>query len=233
MTFRVAGHSSIPEALAYRNMLISFSKNTSDWSKTSRDLRIYMMKNDPDYPVYHLVAPEGWVNDPNGVTFDPSTGIYHRFYQYNKYFSATCNQQIQTGCALLNLTKEIGHARTWGHTISKDLATWEDWPGIDADFKWDQIAVFSGNCAITDDEEIVCIYDGVYADVRYAESAVCAYSRDWIHWTKKLCIGPDQNPSYASQTQHDTQIWRDGPNGTWYRRFNLFLGPNTTAINTY
>ena len=67
-----------------------------------------------------------------------------------------------------------------------------------------------------DDGEIVCIYDGAYADVRFAEAAVCAYSKDWLHWTKKLCIGPDQSPSYASQTQHDTQIWRDGPNGTWY-----------------
>ena len=67
-----------------------------------------------------------------------------------------------------------------------------------------------------DDGEIVCIYDGAYADVRFAEAAVCAYSKDWLHWTKKLCIGPDQSPSYASQTQHDTQIWRDGSNGTWY-----------------
>jgi beta-fructofuranosidase len=205
-----------PEAVAYRNLLISFSKNTTKWSNKARNLRNFMIKNDPDYPLYHLVAPEGWINDPNGVTYDPNTGLYHRFYQYNKFYSSTCNQQIQTGCSSLNLTTQTGHARTWGHTVSQDLATWEDWPGIDADFQWDVISVWSGNCAILDDGEIVCIYDGVNSNVQFAESAVCAYSRDWIHWEKKLCIGPREYPSYASQTQHDTSIWRNGPNGTWY-----------------
>jgi beta-fructofuranosidase len=199
---------------AYRDLLIAFSKNTTTWSRTSRALREYMTANDPDYPTYHLVAPEGWINDPNGVTFDPSTGLYHRFYQYNKYYSATCNQQDQTGCAALGVPN--GRARTWGHTVSKDLAIWEDWPGIDADFKWDQDSVWSGNCVIMDAGGVTCIYDGVYSMERYAETAVCAYSSDWVHWEKRLCLGPERAPSYASQTQHDSSIWRDGPGGTWF-----------------
>jgi beta-fructofuranosidase len=199
---------------AYRDLLIAFSKNTSVWADTSRALREYMAANDPDYPLYHLVAPEGWVNDPNGVTFDPGTGLYHRFYQYNKFYSATCNQQHQAGCAALGVPN--GRARTWGHTVSKDLAVWEDWPGIDADFKWDQDSVWSGNCVLMDGGGVTCIYDGVFSMERYAETAVCAYSTDWVHWEKRLCLGPERAPSYASQTQHDTSIWRNGPGGTWY-----------------
>ena len=203
-----------PEVQAYRDLLISFSKNTTEWADTARALRVFMIANDPDYPLYHLAAPEGWINDPNGVTYDPATELYHRFYQYNKYYSTTCNQQTQTGCAALGVPN--GHARTWGHTVSRDLALWEDWPGIDADSEWDKDSVFSGNCAVLDDGEVVCIYDGVYSMVRYAEAAVCARSSDWVHWTKELCIGPDQDPSYNSQVQHDTAIWRDRPGGTWY-----------------
>ena len=86
-----------PEVQAYRDLLISFSKNTTAWADTARALRVYMIANDPDYPLYHLAAPEGWINDPNGITYDPATELYHRFYQYNKYYSATCNQQTQTG----------------------------------------------------------------------------------------------------------------------------------------
>jgi hypothetical protein len=127
--------------------------------------------------------------------------------------------------------------------VSADLAVWEDWPGIDADSEWDKDSVFSGNCALLREEEeeeeeggggvstttedgesvVTCIYDGVYSMVRYAESAVCASSSDWVHWKKRLCIGPSQagrpgqaGPSYESQLQHDTAIWRDGPGGTWY-----------------
>jgi sucrose-6-phosphate hydrolase SacC (GH32 family) len=232
----------------YRNMLTSFSKNTSQWAKTTAALRIYMQLKDPDYPLYHLVAPEGWINDPNGVTYDPSTGLYHRFYQYNKVYSATCNQKNQTGCLALNLSKSTGRARTWGHTVSKDLALWEDWPGIDADFEWDSVSVFSGNCAILDDNDngsandnaeytagykTVCIYDGVYSMDKYAEVAVCAFSKDWIHWDKKLCLGPDRAPSYNSQVQHDTAIWRDTPGGTWYiLSGGCTFGTNASNDNT-
>ena len=214
----------------YRNMLISFSKNTTQWAETAAALRNYMQSNDPDYPLFHLVAPEGWINDPNGITFDPSTGLYHRFYQYNKFYSATCQQHNQTGCLALNLTKDTGHARTWGHTVSKDLARWEDWPGIDADFEWDSVSVFSGNCVMLDDDaeyKTVCIYDGVYSMIRYSETAVCAFSNDWIHWEKKLCLGPDRAPSYNSQVQHDTAIWRDTPGGTW----NILSGGCTFGMN--
>ena len=51
-------------------------------------------------------------SDPNGVTYDPHTGLYHRFYQYDPTYSDTkCHA--------------TGTPRTWGQTVSRDLATWE------------------------------------------------------------------------------------------------------------
>lgn len=35
---------------------------------------------------YHLMAPAGWINDPNGLCY--FQGYYHVFYQYHPY-SAT------------------------------------------------------------------------------------------------------------------------------------------------
>ena len=44
---------------------------------------------------------------------------------------------------------------------------------------------------------------------------VCAYSDDYVSWHKTGCMTHAPNPS--SETNHDTSIWRDGPNGTWYQ----------------
>lgn len=56
------------------------------------------------------------MNDPNGPSYDPASGLYHLFYQFN-----------------------AGHVVwgniSWGHATSKDLVTWTDvtsWEGYDA-----------------------------------------------------------------------------------------------------
>ena len=109
------------QVMRYRGLLNVLSKNSSDWAAAARELRLWMQQNDPDYPLYHLTAPEGWNkcaapscspshrclasrvarclsslelpslnsrstdnpigSDPNGVTYDPHTRLYHRFYQ--------------------------------------------------------------------------------------------------------------------------------------------------------
>ena len=53
-------HCGAGQVMRYRGLLNSLSKNTSDWAAAARDLRLWMMTNDPDYPLYHLAAPEGW-----------------------------------------------------------------------------------------------------------------------------------------------------------------------------
>ena len=166
--------------------------------------------NDPDYPIYHLAAPEGWNNDPNGIIHDEHVdGLYHRFYQYDKTYGDDCMHGNTKHCAFNGTTVQNPASRVWGHTVSKDGAIWEDWPGIDADSKWDAPGVFSGNCAIRDNGKPVCIYSNGHCSV-----GVCAYSDDYVTWRKTGCM--TQAPSPRSQTNHDTSIWRDGPGSTWF-----------------
>ena len=202
-----------PAIEAYRAQLIAFTKDdVKGWATKTRAAREWMAANDPDYPLYHLTAPEGWNNDPNGVTFDPKSGLYHRFYQYDKTYGDACMHGNTRNCSLGPSGAAVPNAaaRTWGQTVSRDGAFWEDWPGVDADKSGvDDVGVFSGNCAINDDGSPVCIYSNGRCDI-----GVCAYSTDWVHWSKTACM--TKAPSARSQTNHDSSIWRDGPGGTWY-----------------
>ena len=193
------------EVTDFRATLRSFSKNVSDFSSRGATLRAWMAANDPDYPTYHLAPPEGWANDPNGVTHDPASGLYHRFYQWDKTYDEDCMHGRAVNCSAFGFEGLNRNSRVWGHTVSRDLVTWEEWPGIDSDSPSDRMAVFSGNCAIADGKP-VCIYSG--GSNKPCDTGTCAYSDDWIHWRKTACM--TTAPSAASQVNHDTAIFRVG-----------------------
>ena len=52
-------------------------------------------------PLFHVTAPTGWINDPNG--FSVYDGKIHLFYQYNPY------------------QREWGPMH-WGHSVTDDLS---------------------------------------------------------------------------------------------------------------
>ena len=110
--------------------------------------------------------------------------------------------------------------RSCGVTRCRRILQREDWPGIDADSEWDSKGVLSGNCAFDDAGRPVCIYSGSDCDF-----GVCAYSRDWLTWTKVGCM--QHAPSVASQTNHDTAIFR--VDGLWHLLIGgcTFNGSNT------
>ncbi|KAG1685492.1 hypothetical protein DVH05_021290 [Phytophthora capsici] len=78
-------------------------------------------------PVYHFTPREKWMNDPCAPYYDEATGLYHMFYQSNPNSTVWGNM-------------------TWGHAVSKDQVTWEDYPDALHPFqdKWDNLGVFSG-----------------------------------------------------------------------------------------
>ena len=92
------------------------------------------------YPQYHIAAPSGWINDPNGFcVFD---GEYHVFYQHYPY-------DVKWG------------PMHWGHVASKDLVHWNRLPVAIAP---DKLYDASGGCfsgsALEHDGKLYLMYTG-------------------------------------------------------------------------
>lgn len=64
----------------------------------------------PNRPRFHFSPRLGWMNDINGIYYQD--GLYHVFYQFNP--------------AATNMG--AGFDMHWGHSASKDLVHWEEWP---------------------------------------------------------------------------------------------------------
>ncbi|QLL40357.1 GH32 C-terminal domain-containing protein [Lactiplantibacillus plantarum] len=54
---------------------------------------------------FHYSNNENWINDPNGLFYDSSTGVYNLYYQYNPKGNQWGNM-------------------SWGHAVSKDMINW-------------------------------------------------------------------------------------------------------------
>lgn len=75
-------------------------------------------------PLFHVSAPTGWINDPNGFSF--YDGQIHLFYQYHPY------------------NREWGPMH-WGHSVTCDMIHWEQLPAALApDEEYDKAGCFSG-----------------------------------------------------------------------------------------
>ena len=73
-------------------------------------------------PLFHVAAPTGWINDPNGFSF--YDGQIHLFYQYYPY------------------AREWGPLH-WGHSVTKDMINWEQLPAALApDHEYDRLGCF-------------------------------------------------------------------------------------------
>ncbi|WP_347553156.1 glycoside hydrolase family 32 protein (plasmid) [Pseudalkalibacillus hwajinpoensis] len=123
---------------------------------------------------YHIMAPIGWINDPNGFIY--YRGEYHLFYQYYPY-------------------KAEWGPMHWGHAKSKDLINWETAPvALAPDQTYDKDGCFSGT-AIEKDGEMYLMYTGHIMgekdeDIRQVQCI--AVSSDGINFEKV-----QQNPVIA------------------------------------
>jgi beta-fructofuranosidase len=148
---------------------------------------------DPHRPGFHLTAPSGWLNDPNGLTH--RDGVFHLFYQANPY--AAVHDRIH-----------------WAHVTSTDLVRWHDEPialvpgetGPDRDGCWSGVLV-------DDDGVPTIVYSGRHDDRELP--CVAVGSPDLRTWTKDPAnpVIPHTPPGVDVTAYRDHCVWREG--GRW------------------
>jgi beta-fructofuranosidase len=163
-------------------------------------------------PYFHLSAPSGWQNDPCGLGFDPSTGLYHLFFQWNPFGNDWGNM-------------------SWGHATSSDLVSWEisPTPALAPSTEYDCCGVFTGCMRATDIHGKPGSLTVAYTSVRHlpihytlpytrgCESLSLATSKDG----GKTWHREDSNPILSGPPQHlEVTGWRDPYITTWDRGSN-------------
>ena len=151
----------------------------------------HTMHADRHRPRYHYTAPNGWINDPNGLAFHD--GRWHVYCQYNP-----------------NAAK-WGDIH-WAHTSSADLVHWRDegvalapTPGGDAG------GCFSGSFARVDGQPTL-YYTGYTAE---RQVQCVATSTDMLRWTKQPERTIRTPPEGVDPGDfRDPYVFRHG--GCWY-----------------
>ncbi len=122
--------------------------------------------NEAARPQLHFSPYVNWLNDPNGLVYDPSDKSWHLFFQYNPYG--------------LNIANQV-----WGHAVSTDLMHWKE---VDIAIPQDSFgAVFSGSAVVDEDNT-----SGFFTDNKPGESKLVALytsdGGDTTHGVEKQCI---------------------------------------------
>lgn len=117
---------------------------------------------DPAFPRFHPRPAQGWINDPNGISY--INGRYHVFFQYNP--DSARHSQIQ-----------------WGHVSSADLVHWEEHPvalspqpgGPDSAGCWTGV--------VTLDEGVpTACYSGIKDHGGHSQVVIARGSSDLVTW---------------------------------------------------
>lgn len=137
---------------------------------------------------YHLMAPVGWINDPNG--FSEFNDTYNLFYQYNPYSG-------------------VWGPMHWGHQTTKDFVKWQvEDVALAPDMPYED-GCFSGT-AISVDGKLYLAYTAA----KEFQNQALAYSYDGITFNKlpELLIDGSKLPEgFSNSDFRDPKIFtRDG-----------------------
>ena len=146
-----------------------------------------LVENNRWYPLYHVAAPIGWINDPNG--FCTYKGQYHLFYQYHPY-------SAQWG------------PMHWGHVVSKDLVHWKHLPiALTPVEDYEKEGCFSGS-AIEKDGKLYLMYTG---NTHEGQKQCLAISEDGIKFEKfegNPIIDSPQIDEVNAVDFRDPKVWQ-------------------------
>jgi beta-fructofuranosidase len=155
--------------------------------------------NDPYRLAYHIMAPTGWINDPNGLIH--FNGEYHVFYQYHPY-------------------SPVWGPMHWGHVKSQDLVHWEHLPiALVPGETYDSGGCFSGS-AVDVDGTLALVYTGnIWLDEEKPSSKqvqCLATSADGITFFKDPANPVLRHAPFEEVSHHfrDPKVWRHGDR--WY-----------------
>ena len=160
---------------------------------------------------YHLMAPSGLINDPNGFSY--YDGKYHLFYQWNPF---ECNHST----------------KFWGHFVSEDLTYWRNLSPVLAPEDWyDKNGCYSGS-AIEKDGQLILFYTGNVKDENgNRESYQCLAVSDNGEDFEKL--GPVIINQPKGYTRHfrDPKVWES--EGVYYAVIGAQRDDMTGAVVLY
>ncbi|WP_027454529.1 DUF4980 domain-containing protein [Xylanibacter brevis] len=152
-------------------------------------------------PLYHHTPQYGWMNDPNGMFYMPSSqtgndgqagaagGVWHLYYQYNPYGSQWENMH-------------------WGHSTSRDLIHWESQPiALEPDWLG---SIFSGSC------------------VTAGDSVVAFYTSAGMHQTQSMAVSKDGGRSFKKFSGNPVMFTSDVPD---FRDPNAFWNEDAQMWN--
>lgn len=142
---------------------------------------------------YHIAAPSGWINDPNGLIH--FGGRYHVFYQHYPY-------------------EPRWDSMHWGHVSSADLAHWKHEPVALAPDQPYEKGCFSGS-AVDDNGTMTLIYTAHDDDNPIMETQCVARSFDGGQTFVKSPLNPviPNFPPECTKDFRDPKVWKQ--DGRW------------------
>lgn len=163
----------------------------------------------------HLMPPEGWLNDPNGLC--QFKGVYHVFFQYTP-------------------DNPNGGMKYWGHYTSPDLLNWE-YAGIalSPEEAFESNGVYSGSALVVDGK-MNLYYTGnvkLSGDYDYIlegreANTILVSSEDGMNFGKKECLLRNSDyPSDVSLHVRDPKVVPGKSIGIDDGKYYMFLGART------
>jgi beta-fructofuranosidase len=204
---------------------IRLSRVTPFWKSADLMRRMEMHMNEKKNLwrlAYHLMPPDGWLNDPNGLC--QADGEYHVYFQYAP------NQPDPDG----------KKARTWGHYAGADLLNLSFrgvpfWPE-----EADRDGCYSG-CAVVRDGSIELFYtgnikhSGEYDYIHDGRESNTIYVKTTdggkTYSRKEVLFGTKDYPDECTRHVRDPKVWKE--NGIWYMVLGARLQDDSGAVLFY